>query len=819
MTTQVLERDLHSLLKWHPELSYPPGSKGTTPPSKFSQHLDDGLILKRIVYDPQIIPNLCKAVDDRLQGFDIQTKLRSSCLPFPQDPELFEKTTITSESQCVDYYDKTLSPFYAAVATALVVGQFGTENNSVFSWTARDTTEPEQKGNIPDGVLRLNDDHPAVQKNLLKHLKGLATWEFKRPQVLDNGLRKALQKLIDEEEFRWCRCTIVNASNVTTHEDKCLFKQHFTPEGAYLYNLRPLGPDALPESPVNSEDDAGGPRFRPIHSTTLIDKAHSIFQQLWTNGVMGDFTYTSLDSVEYQMIGLRHRASQTLFVTGFIKNTETKYHTKIAVGLYFAAWEDALKRDALIDSAIMAQSKQFVGCSPENRYEFETIVRHWKAPSSKPPSYGRSITDSETDVEQRLRQCHSIFLVAPIPQKEGACHLILPELPYIWLRVDPETHELWFPPVNDEDLPDIDNVVGDVNETGAEDDGNHEEDTEEEEDETQSDVANAQGHKGDNLSVHDIMKAAIVEESAPYADRFVDELDHPSSQPSSYCLDGPGSVLEDAPTFNPTIGWDLPPADSIEVFTTADISHHEFNARVRFDNRYLLDDRITVKIYRIDLRKKELMKEDIAKLQQDYEIMKTTQERTKTEDNPFTVYGVFAYKHAIRTMDKCPETGGRLYRLATLSRKSRKDVPARYFAILTTSTGRSLSESRIQLTPDQIAGFAKALARRHTEGYLHGNMNRDNLRIMADGSLCIIGWTDTAHYVVDMAFKIRGNKEAGKLEFIIRDRQDKLKASNLGEQPTPSSSRVKVKRKAEDRISQDRELKKLIPDGEGSTQE
>ncbi|TFK70810.1 hypothetical protein BDN72DRAFT_503727 [Pluteus cervinus] len=263
------------LLKWHPpKLQVLDGTKSTTPPSKFSQHLEDGLILKRIVHDPQMLDRLSKAADNKTSA------IIGQIAPGLVAPFISATREMRAEGDVVECYDKELSPFYCALATHVLTGSPKAlrREECAFIWTARDSKQA--KGNIPDGVLRLNSAHPEVQP--LKHIQALAAWEFKRIQVMDKELSAVMLKLIKEEIFHWCRCTIVNASSSNLRQDgKCTANRHFMKSGAYMYNSVPRGPDAfVPTGDVIREQDIGPPRLRALHINSLDDKAHHIFQQV-----------------------------------------------------------------------------------------------------------------------------------------------------------------------------------------------------------------------------------------------------------------------------------------------------------------------------------------------------------------------------------------------------------------------------------------------------------------------------------------------------------------------------------------------------------
>ncbi|KAH9487223.1 hypothetical protein JR316_0001292 [Psilocybe cubensis] len=69
-------------------------------------------------------------------------------------------------------------------------------------------------------------------------------------------------------------------------------------------------------------------------------------QHAWAQSVMHDTTFIILHCGRYERIGIRHRASQTLYLSGVIDTVNIKdpRYRKMHIGLHFAILEDALER-------------------------------------------------------------------------------------------------------------------------------------------------------------------------------------------------------------------------------------------------------------------------------------------------------------------------------------------------------------------------------------------------------------------------------------------------------------------------------------------
>ncbi|KAH9487218.1 hypothetical protein JR316_0001287 [Psilocybe cubensis] len=69
-------------------------------------------------------------------------------------------------------------------------------------------------------------------------------------------------------------------------------------------------------------------------------------QHVWADAAMHDITFIVLHCGRYERIGIRHRASQTLYLSDVIDTVNIKdpHYRKIHIGLYIATLQDALER-------------------------------------------------------------------------------------------------------------------------------------------------------------------------------------------------------------------------------------------------------------------------------------------------------------------------------------------------------------------------------------------------------------------------------------------------------------------------------------------
>ncbi|TFK38660.1 hypothetical protein BDQ12DRAFT_735330, partial [Crucibulum laeve] len=81
-----------------------------------------------------------------------------------------------------------------------------------------------------------------------------------------------------------------------------------------------------------------------------IDQSHFI-QRAWVEAVNRDSTFIVFHSGQYERIAIRHRATQTLYVSDLvdIHGSENPAYGRLQVGLYAAVFRDALDRLPLVD--------------------------------------------------------------------------------------------------------------------------------------------------------------------------------------------------------------------------------------------------------------------------------------------------------------------------------------------------------------------------------------------------------------------------------------------------------------------------------------
>ncbi|KAJ3502000.1 hypothetical protein NLJ89_g9081 [Agrocybe chaxingu] len=387
----------------HFEITRPPSpskqtthttSKRTREPRFFDMHLHKSLRLKKIVLLeklPQALGELCDSMATS-SSYEISRRI----LPPPL-------TRIINEDSLVRYYQTQRSPLYAEVASQLAFG-IGGPGNTIFNWRkTQDGDSRKHNEALADGFLRLDigdrgeiaDEHRRSIALLSHHgLSHLAIWEFKS---LACGPGIMAQIPNHAGDFTWTACQERTEGDEASICCGAALVKHRTNGRRTVTGRRP-GPDAQNQSilhrathlserkrrqhsaenteakrPHLSDENAtakraasfvddmgllnvvlearhpqvhGVPEFATKGEQSDYGKAHDVLQQTWTQAVVDDVTYFMFSSGNEEYIGYRQRETQTLYLSALIIPSQAARpaHGKLHVGLYIAAFQDALDR-------------------------------------------------------------------------------------------------------------------------------------------------------------------------------------------------------------------------------------------------------------------------------------------------------------------------------------------------------------------------------------------------------------------------------------------------------------------------------------------
>ncbi|KAJ8586476.1 hypothetical protein M405DRAFT_843850 [Rhizopogon salebrosus TDB-379] len=159
----------------------------------------------------------------------------------------------------------------------------------------------------------------------------LANWEFRGLSIESDSVMDGVMRLAREGSFPWTTCSGCGSHSkyqVDANSDASLRWDAMSSSTMWLGTVLPSSTgDTVPP---------GGPS-RPTQQQSLI-------QQVWTQAVTSDNTFMCLSSGNIEYIGIRHRGTQTLYLSPPIKRLSIAGYGWLQTGLYLAIIEDAIAR-------------------------------------------------------------------------------------------------------------------------------------------------------------------------------------------------------------------------------------------------------------------------------------------------------------------------------------------------------------------------------------------------------------------------------------------------------------------------------------------
>ncbi|KAF9518757.1 hypothetical protein BS47DRAFT_194993 [Hydnum rufescens UP504] len=384
-------------------------STGTHPPAFYDKHLAQQLVLKQVKRLPSLVQQLAANVDKALgNAFEslppledfITSEARRMSLKY-QDPTVFD------EKGVVSYYEKITSTFCVPLASTLALHPKASVWDSLLEWSAS-TRSPGRA--IMNGVLRFreiahDEESKSTQELLLKNMDNetrrafedlsksvspLATWEMKS---LFAAPKEVVTAICNLDRFTWTSCQKV-LCKVPEHKR---MRERAEPARAGpdaknpSWDLKDVSyPPAAPAEPLGQALSSTSAMPPPMQAVSMVPSAkekgkgkakaetedrgadegkasrkrqkrdrddaayqdphdrtaEKVVQQAWAQAVRDDGTVIVLHSGNYELVCLRHRASQTLYVSDLIEphTCANPGYGKVQVGIYVAAVEDAINR-------------------------------------------------------------------------------------------------------------------------------------------------------------------------------------------------------------------------------------------------------------------------------------------------------------------------------------------------------------------------------------------------------------------------------------------------------------------------------------------
>ncbi|KIM88062.1 hypothetical protein PILCRDRAFT_63060 [Piloderma croceum F 1598] len=395
--------EIKALFSWNPPPLKPitlPGRKPSTSscqPAIYDKHISPSLVLRHVKRLPTLVHDLAANVDRALLA-------ASEALP-PVDDFFTAKDrakilkhvekTITDEKGVANFYDKTAATFCTPLASTLALHPTASTADwtGLLIWTHSVSSSGYA---IMDGELRIfrsaSDDEVAEREKIVETMESetrrifevigdshlpFATWEIKSPFA---GPLEVMLAVPNLGVFSWTSCTHPNCSTDQTHINKRRKTADIKEDDAVapLWNLeeslfptKHLGSSAsilseelsVPAGQASSgtkgkerqeEEEPAENRKRKrkqgdgdeAHKSRHDLTARNLVQQAWAQAVRVDGTIIILHSGNHELVCVRHRKSQTLYVSDLIEPPTCKDpgYGKLQVGIYLAAIQDMMDR-------------------------------------------------------------------------------------------------------------------------------------------------------------------------------------------------------------------------------------------------------------------------------------------------------------------------------------------------------------------------------------------------------------------------------------------------------------------------------------------
>ncbi|KAG6902032.1 hypothetical protein C0995_005365 [Termitomyces sp. Mi166 len=350
-------------------------STHTRDPGSFDKHLHPSLRLRRVVRLPGILGDLISNVDDALKCYPGDLPPVTPLDEFPtrarREAALSNigGTSIRNESGVENVYQYTIGSFCTVVAETLAF-QLKDWKGGCLQWTPDRLSRkpiPGVKLNqaVADGFLNLAESQEKagirhhmtdIQRDIFNVFPEIAIWEFKNMNFdleTKNILRrKKVQEDVFKEivhgfltgAFPWISCEEgencpVKHPKIGINACRMGNDAKFSPCPSYVEARENISKQNLgPEIPIRTKSSA---RNILQQATKVI----SPWRQAWTEAVIPDVTFIVIQAGNIEVICMRDRANQTLFVSDSFRLSDDTYsYYKLHTGLYIAAIRDAKDR-------------------------------------------------------------------------------------------------------------------------------------------------------------------------------------------------------------------------------------------------------------------------------------------------------------------------------------------------------------------------------------------------------------------------------------------------------------------------------------------
>ncbi|KAJ6606932.1 hypothetical protein B0H10DRAFT_577049 [Mycena sp. CBHHK59/15] len=378
--------------------------------SFYDKHVDDRLRLERVVAVPSLVHSLSSVIDDVIQlkadeSFEYPRTTKGDDIVHPtRRAYICSVNPFSTATEVAKFYEESTAAFCHPVASAFLVDPFAWLSFFIFNDGNYRLKYGTKMGNfspflregfsldvrhVGEKITVFKEQFQAYDADTQRTLTGLVhqfpslgTWQFYCPSPDAETLLRDMGRVASSSSFTPRLCGPVGFPSKPSSRTRPLDATN-TP-----WNIPPANASSAP-NPVGSENPwtipprrserlkgvhapveaSSEPKERPLRRQRLLPtgavngilsskkrrpcsgKAHhfltdDFIQHGWNQSVRDDTTLIVFSNGNYERIGVRHRATQTLYLSDLIDVTECKdpAYGKLHIGLYMSAFRDAVDR-------------------------------------------------------------------------------------------------------------------------------------------------------------------------------------------------------------------------------------------------------------------------------------------------------------------------------------------------------------------------------------------------------------------------------------------------------------------------------------------
>ncbi|KAL4260276.1 Protein kinase domain-containing protein [Pleurotus pulmonarius] len=399
------DEEIHALLHYNPPSikASPVTTDGDAPALSFyDKHLSPNLALKRVVHLPTLLQDMTKALDACMDIIEAQAitlpPVGCNALSIAR---LYETTT--GENCQTVASTLVLTPHCSLWLPAVFFGRVDTDvednpTDQSFSLEEYSLCLPSSSEGLilhPQIKECLSASNLELLQHLFKRDRRLSTWEFlpytsQAIDVIQNLCSgKSRKQTARRFEMRVPQSIKIKAGTFQSPDVAIPLDVEVTPwhPQDLTRNLRPRRTSSLtnPADCPSVKFCFASPRSKSL-STVVND----VLQHAWVTACRRDSTFIVFQCGNYERIGVRHRATQTLYLSDVIdvpNITDPGSYTELHLNLYVLILRDALQRAAYL------RPKDDVPPLPRKRRREEGEVLAGTRQGRKLRSYGKHSVD------------------------------------------------------------------------------------------------------------------------------------------------------------------------------------------------------------------------------------------------------------------------------------------------------------------------------------------------------------------------------------------------------------------------------------------